>query len=142
MAYKRIIYCSRYIEENKIENIFSFLKKARIYNESVGISGYLIFCNGLFLQIMEGFAGPLEDLMSKIEKDKRHDNIVFLDSKKIDTLSFDNWNMGFTDISRDDQSFELKKKLFSISKQEVFDPSTLSGEQAFEMLKVASQNMK
>ena len=109
MAYKRIIYCSRYVEENKLGNIFKFLKKAREYNESVGISGYLIFGNGLFLQIMEGFTGPLEDLMSRIEKDKRHDNIVFLDSKKIETLSFDNWNMGFTDISGK-ENFELKKK--------------------------------
>tara|TARA_R110001583_G_scaffold51483_4_gene160696 strand:- start:351 stop:806 length:456 start_codon:yes stop_codon:yes gene_type:complete len=70
-------------------------KTARLNNTSMGITGCLVYCNGYFLQIMEGEEDTVRQLFYTIEDDIRHDDVEIL-HQGIDTALFDHWGTVFT----------------------------------------------
>ena len=99
--FKQVIYCSKLLPEYDLKEVYSILKKARETNPELGLSGYLIFGNDCFIQILEGFNAPLKMLMQKIMVDKRHTNIKVLQDEEIKFLEFQNWAMGFANLTEE-----------------------------------------
>lgn len=62
-------------------------------NKSNGISGFLLYRNGFFVQRIEGPATAIETLFGKICLDPRHKNICLLSRFPISSRHFESWEM-------------------------------------------------
>ncbi|MEM9474657.1 MAG: BLUF domain-containing protein [Pseudomonadota bacterium] len=68
-------------------------------NAREGLTGFLHFDRGFFLQYLEGPPGPLARKIARIHKDRRHDEFTILADGDIDERFFPDWDMG--QISKD-----------------------------------------
>lgn len=96
----QLIYASAATVEFSTADLQQLLKLARENNESLGVSGMLVFHEGSFLQILEGEEEVVVALYNKIEEDDRHSNVLMLLRTEIDERSFGDWKMGFCDASQ------------------------------------------
>ncbi len=54
----------------------ALVKKARIDNQKVEISSVLLYCDGSFMQYMEGPERHMQSVYSGIERDARHRGVI------------------------------------------------------------------
>lgn len=90
-------------------------QKASLKNARLGITGYLCYDHGVFLQYLEGERQRLLDLMVQIEKDPRHDVINKVALGEQDVRVFPDWNMHYlnrNDLRRVDLEHVLEHSLF------------------------------
>ena len=73
---------------------------ARKNNDSVGVSGLLLYENHSFVQVLEGETGMVMPLYEKIRKDPRHDRMLLIFKREIEVRSFGSWSMGFFHVDR------------------------------------------
>jgi hypothetical protein len=131
--FKQIIYCSKLLPEYDLKEVYKILKTARSRNPELGLSGYLIYADGYFLQILEGVKAPLNSLMSKIYADPRHTDIKIIQEDDIKFLDFEKWAMGFANLV-DDLGDDLKTYMEEMGQLNSFQPDKLTGEQAKKLL--------
>ncbi|MDN3549091.1 BLUF domain-containing protein [Mucilaginibacter aquaedulcis] len=79
--------------------LVDLLNVARDKNEKYGVTGMLLYCEGTFMQVIEGEADSVNLIYSFIEQDTRHKNIIKLATGKIDQRNFPDWTMGFASIN-------------------------------------------
>lgn len=96
----QIIYASAAKAKMSSLELEEILETARRNNSGKGISGMLVYHGGSFLQVLEGPAEDLENLIAKIKADPRHENIKLLFMDEIEEKEFEEWSMGFVDASR------------------------------------------
>lgn len=77
------------------EDLEEILEHARINNAAKGITGALVYVEGVFLQILEGDRGSVEHLMARISKDLRHETVTVLRESEIPAATFGDWNMAY-----------------------------------------------
>ena len=94
MTYQ-IIYSSESTFPMKTEDLEELLERARAKNSVQGISGALIYADGMFLQILEGEHDPVQALMATIVKDVRHENVLVLREGEIPSAKFSRWDMAY-----------------------------------------------
>ena len=58
------------------EDIDSILENSRVRNSKINKTGMLLYCNGTFMQYLEGPTESLDALYSKIELDERHHGVM------------------------------------------------------------------
>lgn len=73
--------------------VFDIVNHSSRRNSSRGVSGFLIFANGLFLQYIEGPAAALDALMVDLEGDPRHHSITVIDRRPSEKRAFATWTM-------------------------------------------------
>ncbi len=95
----QLIYASAASVDFSAHDLTELLLRARKNNESVNVTGMLVYQDGAFLQILEGEEEDVFALYDKISKDKRHSNVRMLLQSQIDERSFGDWQMGFHDAS-------------------------------------------
>jgi hypothetical protein len=97
----QVIYTSTATEPFSAADLKQLLKRARMRNTSVGVSGMLIYHDGAFLQALEGQPAAVAEVFARIEKDRRHDQIQLLhrDQSFGERRVFGDWAMGFADAS-------------------------------------------
>lgn len=95
----QLIYASAATVDFTPTDLQQLLKTARDNNESIGVSGMLLYHKGSFLQVLEGEEEDVAPLYSKIENDDRHTNTRILLKAEIEERSFGDWKMGFYDAS-------------------------------------------
>lgn len=78
--------------------ISQLLEGARKFNSSSGISGVLLFTAHTFLQVLEGPAAEIAGLFERIQRDKRHTNVLVLDYRSIETRDFADWSMAYATL--------------------------------------------
>ena len=78
-----ISYVSKVIATIPEGEINSILEKAIHYNNSNGISGILIYCEGNFFQLLEGEKEKVIELYSQIQDDPRHSEIITIVEKPV-----------------------------------------------------------
>jgi len=71
-------------------------------NEKNDITGLLLYANGLFLQVVEGPASAIDELMARLARDPRHHGINVLSSTEVTEREFAQWSMGFKHVSQSD----------------------------------------
>ena len=91
----RCIYSSVASSIFREEDLPELLKKARVANAALGITGMLVYVNGNFLQVIEGTEASIDALFAKISKDPRHKRMLVIVREPIMTRSFPDWSMGF-----------------------------------------------
>ena len=98
MELVRLIYVSSAVKSFKISDIKDIFRFSREANGRKGITGLLLFKDGNFMQVLEGYSRVVDDLLLKISQDRRHTGMITLLRDSIQTRTFSEWKMGFKDI--------------------------------------------
>ena len=91
----QLIYISAANHNFTEEELESLLRAARENNQSLNITGMLLFHEGSFIQALEGDKVSVEALYRKIGTDKRHEETRVLYRGDAPDRDFKNWSMGF-----------------------------------------------
>ena len=94
MTYQ-IIYSSDSKMPMQSDDLEELLQRARHRNGIQGISGALIYTDGVFLQILEGERATVEALMADIRRDPRHTAVDVLREGEIPSAKFSSWKMAY-----------------------------------------------
>ena len=68
----QLLYASRAASEVTAEMAESILQVSRTRNPGLGITGLLCHGGDVFMQVLEGGRGPVNDLYNRIVRDARH----------------------------------------------------------------------
>ncbi len=74
-------------------DVFKIVEASARNNSRRDLTGFLIFSNDRFFQVLEGPAAEVDALLSTLSADDRHDNIRILLREEIAERSFPNWGM-------------------------------------------------
>jgi Sensors of blue-light using FAD len=94
MAYQ-VIYSSQAAAPMSMSDLAKILVDARSGNERRGITGALIYVEGVFLQILEGPKDTVQSLMSSIAKDSRHVSLQVFYEAEVNQPMFSTWKMAY-----------------------------------------------
>ena len=92
---QKLIYASQAIQPVDTAMLQAILEKARERNAADGLTGFLLYADESFMQILEGEAGVLAATYARIEKDPRHRGLRLLQRSPITRRQFPDWTMGF-----------------------------------------------
>ena len=101
---RQIIYISSAVRKMDDDDLLDILKTSRENNKENDISGMLLYDNGSFIQVLEGEDLVVDNTFINIQNDERHNHIVVMQNRDIDSREFADWSMGFENISKIDKS--------------------------------------
>jgi Sensors of blue-light using FAD len=104
----RLLYVSRLVQNNGNDAIEQILSESRLHNPPLGITGILVYGDGLFLQAIEGGRQQVSQLYNHITRDKRHTDVVLLHFEEITERRFGSWTMGQVNLAKVNTSVLLK----------------------------------
>lgn len=107
----QLTYRSRAVEGLTAIKIKEIVDEAVAFNKQHDITGCLVFDQGYFIQLLEGEKGIVEELYTKIKKDKRHYQFEILSKGSTSERQFKSWDMGY--ISMEDYALGEKAQLVS-----------------------------
>lgn len=93
---ERLVYSSRATEPLGTLDLFNLLNQAREKNSRLGITGHLLYADGLFTQCIEGPPEAVESLWNALFKDPRHDALQILSRQPVQARRFEEWAMAFS----------------------------------------------
>ncbi|MEL6268497.1 MAG: BLUF domain-containing protein [Chloroflexota bacterium] len=93
-----LIYGSTATREMTTEDLTAIMDWSESWNNSIGVTGMLLYKGGNFLQILEGEEEKVEELFKSISKDERHRSVSVIYRRPIEERSFDDWSMGFVNM--------------------------------------------
>lgn len=125
----RLLYASRAVGAVDADALTTILKKSRINNAALGVTGLLCFSGGIFLQVLEGGRLPVNKLYHRIAADKRHTDVALLSYAEITERSFAGWSMGQVNLARLNPALLLK-----YSESATLDPYAMSGTVSLALL--------
>jgi hypothetical protein len=91
----RLVYSSAAAPGFGPEDVEEMLVEWRTRNRAHGISGVLIFVEGVFLQVLEGEQDDVLDLMGRIEQDPRHHDVRVFLREDVADRAFPTWSMAY-----------------------------------------------
>jgi len=91
----QLIYSSAATERMPKSKLYKILLGARSRNESLDVTGLLLFVNGVFLQILEGERDVVSALMKKISSDPRHSSVKVIQETDVEKRTFPSWRMAY-----------------------------------------------
>ena len=106
-----ICYVSTANKELSESDISLLFKTVRQKNNTIGVTGILMFSEGNFFQIMEGEHDTIISLFNKIKVDPRHYNIIKILQKPTGNQFFDHYHSGFTTILNGEEKHKLQSFL-------------------------------
>ena len=121
----RLTYASRANDGITPEAMNALCKQARTKNMDLGVTGVLVFSDGIFLQVLEGGRDAVSSLYNRIAQDRRHRDVVLLGYEDIDERRFAGWAMGQANLSRLNPGVLLK-----YSPRAELDPFAMKGKAA------------
>lgn len=91
----QLLYISAATHDFSEEELSELLAKARENNESMGVSGMLLYHEGSFIQALEGEKQAVVALYNKIAEDQRHTETYVMFEGVVTERDFEGWSMGF-----------------------------------------------
>ena len=85
-------------------DLLDILKTSRKNNKKNDISGMLLYDNGSFIQVLEGEDSMVDNTFINIQNDERHNNILLMQNRDINSREFEDWSMGFENITKSDKT--------------------------------------
>lgn len=98
--------------------LLAILERSRKWNMDHGITGMLIYIEGIFarigsrevyseltgrfMQVLEGSQEEVERIFNCIQTDARHHSIMVLQKSSLSSRNFESWQMGFKSITLDE----------------------------------------
>lgn len=96
----QIQYTSACVEGLTEAQLLRLVIRFRIANNEIGITGILVYNEGVFFQIIEGEKDDVIALYSRILTDTRHTNIVKLIEAPLAERTFKKWSLAY--VNRED----------------------------------------
>jgi hypothetical protein len=100
----RLIYSSAAAPDLDMKDLEQMLEESRVRNKARGITGVLVFVDGVFLQILEGEKVTVLDLLKTIAQDPRHTNLKVFHEQNTDARAFASWSMAYLSPSAEEVS--------------------------------------
>lgn len=124
----RLLYASRTVDASPqaIESIFA---SARQHNHDNGVTGILVYGNGIFMQAIEGGRATINALYATILRDARHHDVQLLHYEEITERRFSGWTMGMVNTERINTSVLLK-----YAERAELNPYTVSGRMSLALI--------
>jgi hypothetical protein len=97
-----LIYASVATEVFGSVELSALLEQSREANKRLGLTGMLLFSDNSFFQVLEGEPAAVDQLYVKIAADKRHAQTTLIIREPITKRSFENWSMGFANVSQEE----------------------------------------
>ena len=97
---RAIVYISQETQPFTPQDLRELLEVAISKNRESGVTGYLHYESGFFLQYIEGDADPLAETMERISADNRHTIFYRAEDEDVQERRFPDWYMRWED--RDD----------------------------------------
>jgi hypothetical protein len=94
-----LIYASTAVERLSQSALIVFLRSIRAKNEAHGVTGMLIYRDGTYLQFLEGQRREITELLTRLEKDPRHQSIRILREGMLPERLFPEWSMAFKNLA-------------------------------------------
>ncbi|ACF14813.1 BLUF domain protein [Chloroherpeton thalassium ATCC 35110] len=131
MNLHRVVYYSMAAPGLSMKDVDEILKKSNEKNKRLFLSGGLLYCQGVFIQVLEGGLTELNELLIKLYADVRHQTITILEFVPIQKRQFEGWEMSmvFFNSSRDFQDEYMK-----YSSTSEFHPRFLNAPQWTELI--------
>jgi hypothetical protein len=82
------------------EELVELLRIARQNNAARDVTGMLLYRDGNFLQVLEGPASAVDQLIEKIKRDPRHHGLILMSRKGVEERQFSEWRMAFRNMSK------------------------------------------
>jgi len=92
-AMEQLIYVSTARASVAGGEVFDIIRQSSLRNPQRGITGFLVFTNGLFFQYVEGSAPALDTLLDDLSRDPRHHSITILYRRPLAERAFPGWKM-------------------------------------------------
>jgi hypothetical protein len=102
MALIQLIYVSSDSRQLDRGDIAKMLESAVRHNAANDVTGMLLYYSGNFMQVLEGEETAIDEVMSRISADDRHQDIMEISRKTISSRDFSEWSMGFHGVSAKD----------------------------------------
>ena len=96
-----IVYLSSASQWFNETELLKILTISRENNTTNGISGILLYGNGMFLQVLEGEKEQLTATFNRIAEDERHKGITEVASGPLAQRNFADWGMAFKAVGKD-----------------------------------------
>ena len=125
----RLMYASRATTPGHPEDLLAILKQSRANNPATGITGLLCCSDNIFLQVIEGGRGSVNQLYRRIVADPRHHDVMLLSYEEIAERDFAGWSLGQIDLARLNPALLLK-----YSEAAVLDPYAVSAKASLALL--------
>lgn len=97
-ALVRIKYVSRASQPMTGADVRRLAHAAAQHNAIHGITGVLIATGGIFVQVLEGPAEAVAATFARIERDRRHRDLVVLRREPCTTRRFPSWSMRLLEL--------------------------------------------
>ena len=94
----QLIYVSMASFRFTRQNLMDLLVQSRKFNQEKKITGLLLYVEGHFMQLLEGSRKAINELMVRIAKDRRHQQVKVLEEGLVAGRQFDDWSMAFLDF--------------------------------------------
>ena len=106
---KKLIYTSASSHMLTDQELIEILVVARNNNHRLGITGILLYVEGVFFQVLEGPEQEIDYIYNRISQDKRHRRISMVISEPIEHRDFPEWKMGFVTLEppRDHSGYSM-----------------------------------
>lgn len=90
-----LVYSSTATQPISHQNLADILQSSHRNNPALGVTGMLLYCQGKFIQVLEGRRDTLHELYLKIVKNPLHSNAHVLLEGRLQHRIFTSWTMGF-----------------------------------------------
>jgi hypothetical protein len=94
-----LIYSSFATNRLSQRDLLELLKHARARNEVHGLTGMLLYRDGIYLQFLEGRRSDIDELLSRLKKDLRHQDIRVLQEGSLSERIFPDWSMAYKNLA-------------------------------------------
>jgi hypothetical protein len=95
-----VIYVSRACQAMSERQLQDLLETLRRKNREIGVTGFLLYQSGYFMQMLEGKRDLVDPLMRRIAQDPRHENLSVIMYGYEKGRLFTDWSMGFWNMGR------------------------------------------
>ncbi len=111
MVYFITYVSSAYKKLDTIE-LTDLLQKSQKNNLKRNITGMLLYCDGDFIQTLEGEESIVKEAYQIIHQDSRHRCIIKIKEGTHHSRNFSSWSMGFRNLGREELTAILGYKSF------------------------------
>ena len=80
------------------KSVESMLEVFRSSNRAAGITGVLLYCNGSYMQYLEGPREAVNAIYRRVALDQRHHGVVELLNGPVEAREFGEWDMGYSEM--------------------------------------------
>jgi hypothetical protein len=119
MPVYRLMYMSRVARHVRFADAEAIAREAAVNNASRGVCGMLLYSPSHFIQVLEGDEVAVNEVLSRIRKDRRHDDVRVLDARTVTEREFGDWAM----------------VAHRLTVSQGFDPQLIDSESALEILR-------